>query len=325
MYWLGVRIATHRIGRRKSRRFFPLKRVPGCGRERPRPFLAGEPLSRPVAKGNEVPKSSSVKVTAAKEKRRVPKRLTDHFERSLESHDKLMKIVRISEQGMRLHVARPNLIKVLAEAQGIEDSEARATQLADAEADAALARLEIDHGYPVLHSFATIALWSWLEDFIKGLAAAWLVEQRAAIRAPAVSKLKVRLGDYIGLSRHEQALHIIELMEQDTGAGLRSGVNRFQSLLLPFGFDINLDDEKARDIYEFQMVRNNLAHRNGLVDQRMRQACPWLKLKLGQPLHVTHGMIFRFARVGQDILLDLLYQAGDRYDLELRNTGKEEP
>lgn len=249
---------------------------------------------------------------------RIPKHLTDHFSRALDNHDKLMQIARLSAQGISMHLARPNAIQVLNKVKDNEESEKYVKQLQQAEADAALAREEIDQGYPVLHGFVTIAMWSWLEDFIKGLAASWLVSHRPAIHNPSVAKLKVRLGDYVTLSRHEQALHIVELLDQETGSGLRNGVNRFEGLLDGLGLRFNLNEESKKTLFEFQMIRNNLAHRNGLVDQRLQKSCPWIGLKLGQPVKISRKMLLSYSNVGGEMLLSLLFYVGDKYGVELR-------
>lgn len=250
------------------------------------------------------------------QKPRLPTRLTDHFSRALDNHDKLMQIARLSAQGINMHLARPNAIQVLGKVKGETEADDYAQKLNQAEDDAALAREEIAQGYPVLHGFVTIAMWSWLEDFVKGLVASWLVSHRPAIRSLAVAKLKVRLGDYISLSRYEQALHIVELLDQDTVS--RSGINRFQALLEGFELRFELDEGQQKSLFEFQMVRNNLAHRNGLVDQRLRQSCPWLGLKLGEPLRVSRTMLYYYSGVGGAMLLSLLYCVGDIYGVELR-------
>jgi hypothetical protein len=237
--------------------------------------------------------------TVEKSRTRIPDRLTDHFSRALDNRDKLMQIARLSAQGISMHLGRPKVIQVLRKIKGDDESVGHIKQLQQAEADAALAREEIDQGYPVLNGFVTIAMWSWLEDFVKGLAASWLVYHRPAIRSPSVAKLKVRLGDYVTLSRHEQALHIVEILDQEIGSGLRNGINRFEGLLDGLGLKFNLNEESKKNLFEFQMIRNNLAHRNGLVDQKLWQACPWIGLKIGQPVKVSRKIIVHaIGRVG---------------------------
>lgn len=252
---------------------------------------------------------------------RLPKKLTDHFQRALESHDKLMQVARLSAQGISMHLARPNTLRVLAKAVGGAEAESYSLQMKRAEEDALLAKSEIDEDFPVLNGFVAIAMWSWLEDFVKGAAAIWLVTYRPAIKSPAIARLKVRLGDYLALSRFEQALHIIELLDQDTGSGLKSGVNRFKGLLDSVGLQFDIDEEQKKKLYEFQMIRNNLAHRNGVVDQRLRQSCPWLGFKLGQRVRVSQNMVVDYSSIGAAMLLSLLYYAGDVYGLDLREVA----
>ena len=141
---------------------------------------------------------------------------------------------------------------------------------------------------------------------------------RPAIRSPSVTKLKIRLGDYLALSRYEQALHIVELLDQDTGSGLRNGINRFQVLLEGLGLKLELEEPQKKVLFEFQMVRNNLAHRNGVVDRRLLESCPWLGVKLGQSVKVSRRMLNTYSDVAGATLLNLLYSTGDIYGINLR-------
>jgi len=99
------------------------------------------------------------------------------------------------------------------------------------------------------------------------------------LTVPAVQKLKVKLGDYILLSKAEQAHYLVELLEQDLASSLKQGVSRFENLLNPFSLGGPLPDGCAKTLFELQQVRNVVAHRNGIVDRRLKSECPWLKVK----------------------------------------------
>jgi hypothetical protein len=47
-------------------------------------------------------------------------------------------------------------------------------------------------------------------------------------------------------------------------------------------------DDLRRALYEAQQVRNTLAHRGGVADRRLTDACPWLKLSPGKSFTITH-------------------------------------
>jgi hypothetical protein len=251
-------------------------------------------------------------------KRKLPEWITNHFEDSLNAHKTLMQIIHISEQGIGVLRGMPKVVKVLADVEGNTDAPSTSKRLEEAEKEAALAIAEIEKEFPVLHGLAVVALWSWLEHFAKGFIALWLRHRRDAISVPALQKLRVKLGDYLQLGKEDQAQFLVELLEQDLASPLKRGVNRFESLLEPFGLSDALPDGCARTLFELQQVRNAFAHRNGRADRRLRAECPWLKLKLNQPVQVSREMLFEYSNASGEFLLTLLYRVGDVYGIDLR-------
>jgi len=176
----------------------------------------------------------------------------------------------------------------------------------------------VEKDFPVLHGFAAVALWSWLEHFVKGFIALWLMHRRESLETPAVQKLRVKLGDYLKLQKAEQAQLLVELLEQDLASPLKRGAARFESLLEPFGLRFSLPEKCGFRIFELQQVRNAIAHRNGKADRRLRASCPLLKLKLGQPVSISRSMLENYAEAAGGFLLELLYRIGDIYNEDLR-------
>jgi hypothetical protein len=95
-----------------------------------------------------------------------------------------------------------------------EDDPLAAKQLERSEKEAVLAATEVNKDFPVLHGLAVVALWSWLEHFVKGFLALWLLHHPGALNTAAIQRLRVRLGDYLQLDRDEQAHFLVELLEQ---------------------------------------------------------------------------------------------------------------
>lgn len=250
--------------------------------------------------------------------RKLPEWITNHFRDSLNAHKTLMQIIHISEHGIGVLRGMPKIVKVVADVEGNTDAPSTSERLEEAEKEAALAIAEIEKGFPVLHGLAVVALWSWLEHSAKGFIALWLRHRRDVISVPAVQKLRVKLGDYLQLGKEEQAQFLVELLEQDLASPLKRGVNRFQSLLEPFGLSDALPDGCARSLFELQQVRNAFAHRNGRADRRLRAECPWLKLKLNQPVQVSREMLLEYSNASVEFLLTLLYRVGDVYGIDLR-------
>jgi hypothetical protein len=261
--------------------------------------------------------------TVAPSSRKLPEWITNHFKESLNSHETLMQIVHISERGIGVLRGIPKIVKVLADVDGKAGDPSSAKHLEQAEKEASLAATEIEKGFPVLHCLAVVALWSWLEHCVKGFLALWLLHRRDAINVAAVQKLRVKLGDYLQLQKAEQAHFLVELLEQDLASPLKRGATRFESLLEPFGLSGALPDGCAQTLFELQQVRNAIAHRNGRADRRLRTQCPWLKLRLNQPVHVSGAMLQGYSNASGEFLLTLLYRVGDRYGTDLRvKSGK---
>lgn len=267
-------------------------------------------------------RKSSVKDSSTS---KLPEWITTHFKESLDSLETLMQIIHISERGISVLRGMPKVVKILADAEGKADAPSAAKRLERAEQEAILAVTEIEKGFPVLHGLAVVALWSWLEHFVKGFVALWLLHRRDALTVPAVQKLRIKLGDYLQLQKAEQAQFLVELLEQDLASSLKRGVNRFESLLEPFGLSANTPGGCARTLFELQQVRNAIAHRNGRADRRLRSECPWLKLKLHQPVQVSHSMLKDYSNASGEFLLALLYRIGDLYDVDLRDIPSQTP
>jgi hypothetical protein len=250
---------------------------------------------------------------------KLPAWITDHFTQSIDSMQTLMRIVSISERGISVLRAMPAVIKVLAKAKDTKEMPDTAKRIESAEKEAALAEREFEKDFPVLHGFAVVALWSWLENFVKGFVVLWLVHRKDAYSATVLQKLRVKLGEYLQLSKAEQAHYIVELMEQDLASPLKRGVARFDSLFEPFALVTTpLPEGHAKTLFELQQVRNAIAHKNGNADRQLKSTCPWLKVKVNKPVPVSQKMLHRYADACMQYLLARLYDVGDRYAMNLR-------
>lgn len=257
--------------------------------------------------------------------RKLPKWITDHFTESLNSHELLMQITDISARGISVLRGMPKIVKVLADVEGNSDHPDSVKKFERAQREAELASTEVEKDYPVLHGLAVVALWSWMEHFVKGFVALWLMHRRDALDVPAVQKLRVRLGDYLQLQKAEQAQFLVELLEQELASSLKRGATRFESLLQPFGLSFQLPDGCSDALFELQQIRNAIAHRNGRADRRLRSDCPWLKLKINQPVMVSRKMLNAYSAAAGEFLLAFLYRVGDVYDADLRPTERVSP
>ena len=270
-------------------------------------------------------KRNATSTSTETKSRKLPEWITDHFKESLDSHELLIQIIDISAHGISVLRGMPKIVKVLADVEGSSDHPEVVNKLERAQKEAELAIMEADRDFPVLHGLAVVALWSWMEHFVKGFVALWLLHRRDALDVPAVQKLRVRLGEYLQLQKTEQAQFLVELLEQELASSPKRGSTRFESLLQPFGLSFQLPDGCGETLFELQQIRNAIAHRNGRADRRLRSDCPWLKLKINQPVLVSRKMLDAYSGAAGESLLYLPYRVGDIYSVDLRPTGGEAP
>jgi hypothetical protein len=249
---------------------------------------------------------------------KVPPWATSHFKNAVGAMETLGQLIHISEKGISMVRAAPAIVKVLAKVEASSEDPKSKKQIVLAEKEAALAQTEVESDFPVLHGLAVVALWSGLEHFIKGLLTLWLTHRKEASTAPVVQRLKVKLGDYLQLSKAEQARYLVELIEQDLASSLRRGVSRFESLLESFSLGGSLPDGCAKTLFELQQFRNLVAHRNGIADRQFRSECPWLKVKVNQPVQITREMLIHYFNAAMEYMLTVFYRIGDAYGHDLR-------
>ena len=113
----------------------------------------------------------------------------------------------------------------------IDAAESKDRNIDRAKQEASLAEIEVLNDFPLLHGQAVVTLWSYLESLSRSFITAWLRNQPDALFSTLISKLKVRLGEYEALSADEKTSYIFDLLEQDLGTNLRSGVTRSKHCL----------------------------------------------------------------------------------------------
>lgn len=210
-------------------------------------------------------------------------------------------------------------VAVLAKYREESDDPNHRQRLESAENDAALAKEEIHNDFPALHGFAVVALWSWLEHFVKGLLKLWITNVDE-FGSTSFLKTKVRIGEFLQLGPEQQAERLVDLLEHELSSDQKFGQKRFSAMLEPFGLATQLEDPYARDLYELQQVRNSVVHKDGNADQRLLDACPWLDYELNQGICISGERLRAYSDAAGQFLLLTLYKAGDLYGLDLRKT-----
>ena len=143
----------------------------------------------------------------------VPDWATEAFNRFHNHVEQSSRLLGLAANGISVLVRLPDLDDILAKGEADEGEEKKERREQRREV-AALAKAEVDQGFPLLHSQAVVSLWSELEDCIRTFLARWLANQPGAKEVDAVSKLRITLGDYEALDEDEPCFYITELLRK---------------------------------------------------------------------------------------------------------------
>lgn len=144
----------------------------------------------------------------------------------------------------------PRAIEVLMKVQN-EDSEKSKEDLQRAKAESTLAKTEVENGFPVLNSWGVVAYWALLEAMVRQFTAEHIRRRRSSWSLPELKRIRIRLGEYESIPQKHRYLYVAELLEKEVAAGIRNGVQRFESLLAPFDLDGEVPNEISKIMYEF--------------------------------------------------------------------------
>ena len=223
----------------------------------------------------------------------VPDWAAEPIKRFLSDTRRVQDITEISTHGIRALTMMPKLVNVLSKrTTGLlkaDDAES-AKELAE------LARREVESGFPLVYANAVVSLWSRLESLVREFLVVWITKKPELLGAEPFSKLRIRLGEYVVLGEIDRGYYLVELLEQEIGAGIRNGVARFECLLKAIGLDGAVPSRLQRDMFEFGQVRTAVVHGGGKVDARLVGACPWLGFEAGEDLIVSGSMFGRYGR-----------------------------
>jgi hypothetical protein len=247
------------------------------------------------------------------EKRRTPDWALDSFERLLDHAEGAARLLELSMRGISVLRAMPQALQAIDEARPPSDIKGAEARLQAAQRRAEFAEAEVDAGFPLLHAHAAISLWGDLENALRTFLASWLMNEPNARNVEPLRRLKVCLGEYESMDPEERCYYIVDRLEQELESRNRRGVDRFESLLEPFGLAGPLDKNLKRELLELYHVRNVLVHRRGLADRKLVQACPWLHLSSGEQVIITHECYLKYHRAVAAYVVELTVRVAARF------------
>ncbi len=249
-------------------------------------------------------------------KERAPRPLILPFKRALNRLDELNDLLHLAIDGIsrvqllpRLADAVAHVTKELGEALPADEEQQRqhVAQLAEK------AKREVERGFPLLHAYMAVGCWSVLEVAVEDFLVAWLKYDQTELQQEQLAKIKVPLSQFLVLDEEERLRFLIAELQHRVGSTYARGLERFESMLNAFGLGGKLDEKYGRSIFELGEIRNVIVHRGGIVDRKVAEACPWLNLKIGDPVVVTHGMYAKYLEAIDSYLAEMVRRAEKRF------------
>jgi hypothetical protein len=241
---------------------------------------------------------------------------SDMFEELLNRTRRLQELLHVSTRGIAVLQDMPAIMDILAKGKD-DEFKSESTHNERIANEAALAKREVLEGYPLLHAFTAIALWSALESTIRLFVARWLRNNASALTSDAFSKIRVRVAEYEQLQGEDRYLFLVDRLEQELSSPLKTGAARFESLLESIGLAGHVDEDDAKTLHELCQVRNVILHRYGVADRRFVEACPWLSYKVGDPVHISARMIENYLLGVQSYLVRLVTRVGEKFGRDM--------
>lgn len=171
---------------------------------------------------------------------------------------------------------------------------------------ATLARREVRRDFPLLHAHAVVAIWSSLETVAEDALVAYVRIDRNVLHNEALKRIRVSIVEYEQLDYEARGRLVAKEVQSTLGADLKRGIGRFQALFELLGAKVKIDDTTRRTFFEMNCLRNAIVHNASVVDSKLANEVPWLRLRVGKPIEISHRMFQRYFKAANDYLTSVV-------------------
>lgn len=147
---------------------------------------------------------------------------------------------------------------------------------------------EIDAGFPFLYSQSLLMIYSNLENTIKSFIIEYFKNnEMTEFEYNDGKKINLTAGS---LSDGEVVEYTFKKYENKImgNRSLGYGIERFEALLEPIGFNGDVDPLIIKDIHELSQLRNTIVHRASIADKHFVEKCPDLGYNIGDKVIIDH-------------------------------------
>ena len=160
-------------------------------------------------------------------------------------------------------------------------------QLERAKELSALARAEVEAGFPLVNAHFLLGVWGVFESALDACVVEWMVQNPGDFQWGPQDEIKMSPAVVFAPDARARAEVFLEALKKRRGSAPSVGITRFEGLLSLVGLDGPLPAGLSDTVFELQQVRNIYAHNGGQADPRFLAACPYVPVKLGERVPVN--------------------------------------
>jgi hypothetical protein len=219
----------------------------------------------------------------------IPEYAVVPLQRCLESLLITRRLLTLSIDGLIAICGIPDLVQKMQKiSAALRKEKSDGIDLTRAKEDATFAKNEREQGFPYLHAYTLVSVWSSLEAAIEDMLIGILVNEPEILAKDELTKTKVSLAKFERLDREERMRFLLSEVQRGQNSGLAQGADAFERVLQVFDLSGPVDKPVKDALWEMNHIRNVIVHRDSRADLRIVQGCPWLNLKVGDRVSVTH-------------------------------------
>jgi hypothetical protein len=165
------------------------------------------------------------------------------------------------------------------------------------EAARAFALRQYEQGYPLLVQQALVTLWGIIETTVMNVCMSWLKHHPEAACSDAFSRLRIKVGEFLGLDEVERTRMLVEELDRSLADKCPAGIERFEALLSAVGLTGDVEARIRKALVELYQIRNLYVHNGGVADRHFKRVCPWRREAVGEPVGVSSDLIGAYSLV----------------------------
>jgi hypothetical protein len=220
------------------------------------------------------------------------------------------RVLHLCMRGLSGVTARPAMMETLRSVEDIITDDRKSAKItrgdiAVAKREAAWAKREREFGFPVLHAHATVALWGAVEVLVEDVCIARLKRKPELLESEELGRLTIPLGRFMNLDEDERLRLVLKQVQAKHRTEPRSGPGMLEATLKAVGLGGPLDENCRKQLHELRSVRNVIAHRSWVLDQKCVAECPWLGAQVGQEFVVSHERYSGYRDAGMRYVVEL--------------------